>query len=347
MTATKPLDDTAEELPNDSTTVTNCEDWKHLTDFIIPDHTQTHVTAIPQFQTIYEAYHSSYTDSTTTNATRMQHGKALAFILLTHYYPTSQGYTVEPSSLGPIVKHGLNFMIASEFGLNSINPPPPKKPLKKGKKKGNNTHRGHANFSEEAYVARNVFNLDWDWIRPEDIAAFIVMRNVKLVDQNTGTVTDEKRPYTYLAIIIDDLESLPRHLSLNTMHRSDVLADALCRTARLDEGYGILLYGPRLELYAYNAGAKWIYYKDSESDDMNHTSEDVEQDIEPKLKLLVGAGGKEDLVLDMRSAELSAVDEAMRQLHRRNVRWVDSITIFGQAGMDGHVAASAIEVDGK
>ncbi len=315
-------------------------DWKHLLeDFsTIPDYTSGLITQIPQVHALYQAYCDSYSDPAATNTVRMNRGKALVYVLLSHYYPASQGFHVEPASLGPVAKHGLNFILGPDKAAEEAK----RIAAKKGKKKGNSAAKKPAKFDEAAYITKNMFILDWDWVRPEDIAGFVVTRTLSDKEQSNGnggkeTTSDETKPkdkriYTYLALIIDDMELLPRHLPSNVIHRSDVLADALCRTAGIDQGYGILIYGPRLEIYKYDADVEWVHHEDGEHEP---------QDVDPKLTLMTSLGGKE-LVVDMRSADLQAMDHTMKHLCGRVVLWMNDADGEGQAEENG---GSADEMD--
>jgi hypothetical protein len=58
----------------------------------------------------------------------MRYAKALSFALLTHYFPVSQGYTISPTSPGPIAKTGLSFILAADDASDTWKDLPPKKP---------------------------------------------------------------------------------------------------------------------------------------------------------------------------------------------------------------------------
>jgi hypothetical protein len=108
-------------------------------------------------------------------------------------------------------------------------------------------------------------SLQWDYIQPEDIASFVVLRKLEVLNEETGMWEESWKPRTYLSILIDDFGTDPPALSKeNTTQRSDVLIDALCRGGDVKEGYGMLLYGPRLEFYEFVAGEEWVWYEDEE-----------------------------------------------------------------------------------
>ena len=293
--------------------------WKTLVDFEIPDFTQTSITNIPGIQALYVAHLDRYRPvSTATNATRMQYAKALAFVLLTHYYSPSHNYTVVPTPPGPVAKYGMNFILAAddksdiwkEFHKNKGRAFRRKVPTKKELERAEREEQD-AKVAEYAQGITQLFNLQWDHIAPEDIAAFVVMRKTIATNTETGAVTHEQHPYTYLAIMIDNFEEVPRLSTSNTMHRSDVLTDALCRGGNIQNGHGTLLYGPRLEFYAFDRGNDWVYLDDEEE------SEQGTQDIEPKMELL--SSGGQALEMDLRTTGLDMVDVAFRDVAVREV----------------------------
>ncbi|KAI4946572.1 hypothetical protein J4E91_007261 [Alternaria rosae] len=293
--------------------------WKTLVDFEIPDFTQTSINNIPGIQALYVAYLYRYEPlSTTTNATRMQYAKALAFALLTHYYPPSHDYTVMPISPGPVAKNGMNFILAAddksdiwkEFHKNKgrafRRKVPTKKELERAEKEDQD-----AKGAEYAHGITQIFNLQWDFIAPEDIAAFVVMRKTIATNTETGAVTHEQHPYTCLAIMIDNFDEVPHLSTSNMMHRSDILTDALCRGGKIQNGHGMLLYGPRLEFYAFDRGNEWVYLDDEEE------SEQATQDVEPKMEVLLSGG--QSLEMDLRTTGLDMVDVAFRDVAVREV----------------------------
>lgn len=326
------MNDYAADAPasqmNGNRTSTMDGHWEALVDSDIPDFTQAHITNVPQIQSLYEAYHIHYTNPTATNATRMMYAKALAFALLKHYYPASQDYMVKPSSLGPTAQYGMSFILEAEDGSDIWRDLPAQRPVEKSKRKNGlvpkqrNAAQIAAEVARYNHGLRYILGIWWDWIGPEDIAGFVVLRKIKTISPKTNVIQYEYRAHTYLAIMMDSFEELPRFSKENTTHRSDVLADALCRQARLQEGYGILLYGPRLEFYNYNAGARWVHYEsDDDETDENTASEEEAQDIEPILKSLLSPEG-EEMAVDMRSSNLQKVNVAFQRVAAMNVKYV-------------------------
>jgi hypothetical protein len=231
----------------------------------------------------------------------MEHAKALALALLQHYYPESQGYMVRPSSLGPIAKHGMNSLLKGNDGSDpDFNLLPPKKDSKKGKKKKPTKKQ------EQAESARQ-FNhwwpltvaMNWHVIEPEDIAGFEVLKSTAIAGAENEYV-----PYTYLAIMIDDLETFSSFAATNDVHRGDILTDVLCRTQKIQSGYGILLFGTRLEFYDFSNGAE-TRIDDSDSDEYVEGMIKID---EPSVALAAFANGTEMAVEAFRDAGKINVD---------------------------------------
>jgi len=169
---------------------------------------------------------------------------------------------------------------------------------------------------EMAYV----MSTEWRWIKPDDIAAFVVLAKFKVTDDKTGHVTIKHHPYTYAVFMIDEFDEMPRFSKANLTYPSDVLADALCRNAKVQEGYGILFYGPRMEFYNYSAGKEWEFLKEDKGD-----AKDEYQDIEPVMKPIMEAG-VHDLTIDMCNSELPVVEEVFKsKIMPRNVIYMGSV----------------------
>jgi hypothetical protein len=322
------------------------EYWRTLINFEIPDFTKTSINDIPGVQALHAAYlHNHGPLSTATNATRMQYAKALAFGLLTHYYPASQGYTVAPTSLGPVTKNGMSFTLAADNKSDIWKDMRKKKikanrrrvPTKKERERAVKAEQA-AKVAEYSHGFAYMANLQWDFISPRDIAAFVVMRETETTNKETGVVTYEQRPYTYLAILVDNFDTLPRFSTNNISHRSDVLTDALCRGGKIQNGHSLLLYGPRLEFYTFDRGKEWVYLGDDEEDDDKGKRE--AQDIEPKMEVQLSDLTSQALDMDLRTAGLNIVDAAFRHVAARDVVYMGEAEIrededAGSADDDG------------
>ncbi|KAH7393005.1 hypothetical protein BKA66DRAFT_439124 [Pyrenochaeta sp. MPI-SDFR-AT-0127] len=322
------------------------ENWETLVDFEVPDYSQVHITDVPQIQHLYDAYHTNYTDPNASNATRMKYAKALAFTLLKHYYPASQDYIIKPSSLGPIAQYGMSFILEADDNSDIWYDLPAQQSAERIKRsaltqKQKDAIKLAAAVAEYNHSLRYTLGLHWDWIGPEDIAGFVVARKVRTIDPRTKFMKDEYRVHTYLAVMIDSFEEPPRFSTANTTHRSDVLADALCRQAKLRKGYGILLYGPRIEFYDYNSGADWVHYESD--DETTYTilekagNHEEAQDIEPVLYSMTTAGGTKDIAVDMRTSTLQAMDAAFRSVAAMSVTYVSDTIGAGNESSSGAV----------
>lgn len=305
------------------------EHWKTLVNFEIPDCRQTHINDIPGLQALHKTYLSSYNPlSSTANITRMQHAKALIFALLTHYYPTSRGYTIAPSSLGPVAANGMPFILAADDKSDIWADLPAKKAkaAKKKKKKRAPTQAelNKANKAAKHHIIQYFSGLKFDHFKPEDIAAFVVLRRTDVAMKNSDSATGESsprvthnwQPYTYAAIMISEWDTMPRYSISDSLHRSNILVDAMCQGSNIKDGYGILLYGPMLEFYSFDAGAEWMYREGDDDDD------EEPQDVEPKMELIQFSG--KELMMDVRDTQIEVVDEAFKVVGMREVTYRDS-----------------------
>lgn len=136
----------------------NDEEWKNLLDDKVTDCTQANIAEVPHLQALYAKYSDSCTDFGSTNPARMEMAKALAFALLTVYFPTSQDCVVAPSSPGPMAKNGMSFILKGDNGTD----PTYKTQVKKA---------GPVSW-------KLVNSTKWHWVEPENITSFVVMSKV-------------------------------------------------------------------------------------------------------------------------------------------------------------------------
>ena len=187
-------------------------------------------------QTLYTAYHTSYNLPITPTSAHMQHAKALASALLNRHFPTSSGYLVAPAPLGPLSFHGINFLLKEDNERDSDpDTPPPKKTARSARKT-------HMQYSYESA---------WHYIEPAQMAAFEVKKAIPREDGDAAPLT--YRTHTALVIVLDDLATFHRWSRANINHRGDVLTDVLGVRGRVEKGHGMLFFGPRLEMYKYDA----------------------------------------------------------------------------------------------
>lgn len=298
------------------------------------------ITHVPQIVSLFESHRVCYADTTVSPATRMQCAKALAFALLTHYYPASEGSTTEPCPLGPVAQHGMNFIVATEDESDKWNFAPSTANAKKGKRRGNLTKKQKDNIAaaEYNYGISYLANLQWHRIEAENMAAFVVHRETGPITHNA---TAEKLPHTYLAIMIDESESeyRLRFSTENTLHRSDVLTDLFCRHTRIQEGRGILFHGPHVEIYDFSRGVEWVHYEEAD---------EAVQDTEPRMALADGLPGLGKLVLDVRVTGLEELDGVFRQVVAREVvlGGVGEVGKESTVGVDAAVGLATDKTDG-
>jgi hypothetical protein len=283
-------------------------------------------------QQLCNVYAASYDDDTSLSLTRMEHAKALVLALLQHYYPESRGYKVQASSLGPIAKHGMTFLLKADDGTDpDFAPLPPNKDPKKGKKRPT---KKQLENQEKAEYARQ-FNywypltnaMTWHYIEPENIAGFEVLKK----STAPGAVEDVYHPYTYLAIMIDDLQTFLSFAASDDVHRGDILTDLLCRSGKIRFGHGILLFGTRLEFYDFDNGEETTI-------DSSDSEKDVEGAVnidEPRVSL---AG-----FTDLTTMDLNMLDGAFRNMAEKNVQYLHE-GADAASGQDVEVRAEPTDV---
>lgn len=188
-----------------------------------------------RLQALYNTYHTSYAFPISPHSSHKQHASDLAAALLQRHYPLPQ-YRVERCALGPITKYGINFMLKDDDEPDSdIDLPKVKKA------------KTSANKKRTADV-----DPTWHIINHEDMSAFVVKKGaVEVVDGIRQTLV--WRPCTYLVIVLDDLSTFPRWSRDTLNHRGDVLSDLSGVVGGMQRGHGMLFFGPRLELYGYDA----------------------------------------------------------------------------------------------
>lgn len=324
------------DLPLDDQPIKAAEEnkLKEFNDFGILNNQQSPIAKGSRIVPLYESYRDCYADSTVGSETRMKHAKALAFALLTHYYPMSEGFTAEPCSLGLVAQHGMNFIMAAEDESDKWNFTPSTANAKKGKRRSSltKTQRKNIAAAEYNYGLSYLTNLRWHRTETENMAAFVVLREAGPVAHNAMA---GKVPYTYLAIMIDECDSPPRLSSENVLHRSDILADLLCHQARIQKGHGILFHGPLLEVYYFSRGPEWVH---------NESNDKIAQDIEPRVVLTEGLSGSGNSILDMRVAGLDELDNMLRQVAAREViRVEDDIEVGAGAGAGARTVMTKTE----
>jgi hypothetical protein len=294
-----------------------------------------------------DAYIASYADDTVSNPDRMDHANVLAVSLLREHFPAKDGYIVLPSSLGPVARDGMNFMLkGSDWTDPEFMPLPlqapsaPKKNRSKGKSKKPTAKALLARKkkeAQEAYVRdfsqyyHFTASCKWHTIEPEDIEGLVVLKKVNSNGNGMTTVEAEYRPHTYLAIIVDDLTKVDLFADTNEMHRGDILADVLSRNAKIQSGYGILMFGTRIEFYDFDNGMETkvedgIFIDEATGEEVDYkvTSE------EPFLAMTEHPDGEGDLVVDMRDTRMDVVGQAFKHMAAQNVVYIEDVTGGGE-----------------
>ncbi|KAF2471244.1 uncharacterized protein BDR25DRAFT_303314 [Lindgomyces ingoldianus] len=168
----------------------------------------------------------------------LERAKRLAHALLKHYYPSCQGFSVEPTSLDDMARHGWTI---EEKQVEYL--------VARGNKK--KKKKLHTVKAEPTYHT----------IPKDHIAGFVVKKQY-VVDQGYGTEANVNIPHTYLAIMVDDLTKMGRWQSMRQadVHRGDILTYSLGVQAKVQRGPGILIVGNYIEFYQYNnAGPRSLF----------------------------------------------------------------------------------------
>ena len=118
--------------------------------------------------------------------------KALAVVLLEHYYPADQGYRVEHAAFPLVQFGGWRTWIYPEDCYTAT------------KRKSDNMKAGVKKNAEPVYEtwAGNILADKFHRIFPEDIAGYVALNEVQYEDGSTGWAQ-----HTYLAIMMDDLDT--------------------------------------------------------------------------------------------------------------------------------------------
>ncbi|KAH7089908.1 hypothetical protein FB567DRAFT_314619 [Paraphoma chrysanthemicola] len=271
-----------------------------------------------QFRNLLNSYIESY-DAAARDAARMEHGKAFCVALLQHYYPEHEGYIIQASTSGPIVKHGINFMLEAKDGTDSDYMVLPPKIYKKSDKKGPKAQR-EAEFRRQYRHNKSfIEGVRWYKIEPEEIAGFEVLKKIeRAVDD--GHTDMEYRMHTYMAIILDHSQTFPLFAATNDVHCGDILADALCRSQQIQSGHAMLLFGSRLEFYDFENGRETEIRCAEDGESFQEAEVNAD---DPTATICTDAIGNE-LAVDLRMSDIEVVDHMFKSVAARGVVYIDS-----------------------
>lgn len=159
-------------------------------------------------------------------------------------------------------------------------------------------------------------------IAPEDIASFAVWSALDF-EEPDGTTIRKSVPHTFLGIMMDDLKTfgqwipddkLPRGKQTVTNARVELLSYSLGHHADIKDGYGIIMLGPRIEVYNYKQ-EPWVP-KDTEKEE-----EEEEERYNPFSKV-----DKKDWCVDVREDGLADVDRLFRKICEQDVEYWGGVT---------------------
>jgi len=305
-------------------------------------------------QNIYDAYVASYKFDTTPDSVRMETAQALALALLSHYYPESEGYIVQPSNLGPVAKHGMNFMLKAPDGVDPDYVPLEPltfAPIYKDPKKGKKNQKKPPSKARMAQIEKTralteykrqfsswwpyTTGVTWHQIEPEDICGYEVFK--KHTTMHDGVEKTEYPLHTCMAVVLAPPTLLPQIAETNDVHRGDILTDVLSRSRQIRRGYGILLFGTWLELYDFDNGAESKFVPDPAAEEYYDGKVTYE---EPRITMYQSAD-QQRLAIDLRAVGLSTVDEMCRMVVRNDVLRLEE----GNGPVDGAVGGEAVLLD--
>jgi hypothetical protein len=240
---------------------------------------------IPRLVHLCNEYCNGYADRNTSVETHLSRAKMFAEALLAPLYPQDQGFRILPASFDNMARHGWSIQEKGAQVTDVDRPPWP--------------FPGH----------KDRYHL----IPRHCICGFGVH---KLVDGGieNGQPSQKLQPHTFLAIMIDDLRTMPWWLpvSQSANCRGDILALSLGQQIR--EGYGIVIIGTCVEFYQFSL----------ETFNPMKTFEPL------KISKLVGenVGGRKvpELVrrelrwhYDMKDADLAAVSDAFERAAMQDI----------------------------
>lgn len=334
MDLTNTMDSATEKTPT-TTSQSITEEYLRFLDLTgLPVHGS--IINIPGVQSLYHAIKVCYQDSSIPDTVYTLACKMLATTLLQNYFPETQGYAVEQTNLGPTAERGVSFILVADD-----NPPasqPKGQAKKKAKKQSAATKPKTFTFNQ---ALQYTYKLTFETIQPENIISFTVKRKLQSSDPNAEVVKTEDRVHTSLIIMMNRSSGTfdRPHSKDNVFNRGDMLADILCQRGNVEHGYGILLHGPRLEFYAYDAGPKWVYRDNGGKKPKTRREETPnynESDLGPFINLIKkDDAGNEDLAFDVRYDSLELIDQAFRTIASRRVTYLDK-----PQNENGHVADS-------
>ncbi|KAL1601538.1 hypothetical protein SLS60_006453 [Paraconiothyrium brasiliense] len=283
-------------------------------------------------------HYVKYFDPTRMTEVRAKHqprldlAKELAATLLKHYYPEEQGFRVEPVEFPLLQFGGWRTWIYPEDCYAAT------------KRKADNMKAGLKKNPKPVYETwgGNIQADKFHRILPEHIAGYVVMSEVQYEDGSTGWAQ-----HTYLAIMMDDLDTfehwVPEKLmrpedNFVSLPRADILNDSMGRQADIAQGYAILLLGPRIEFYNYQAKPAWEekpweHYRGPSQNDLDDPDSAAEEETSCFSHLDGGDVDNDSWVVDTRSKPptetLAAVDRLFKSVVGRDVEYRDGYTLPG------------------
>jgi hypothetical protein len=268
----------------------------------VPDLTEGKMMAISEIFDRYDIYRTGWSDPIATYESHMQRAKDLAFVMLSHYFPKSQGFSVEEEKFDVMTANGWNFPLDVDKTQTANDDLPvlvnakstagkkgkKSKKVKEGVVDGNGETKamGEGIVDGKYLYKPDLFHdSNGSWypcpfhkIPRERIAGYVVYKRYGVTGQD-GAEAEEDHAHTCLAIVIDDLLSKPLWIPEKSADVANIPADIMAYSlgvqGKIQKGYGILMLGKNLEFYEYDNNRKkpmQPFYKNNFAFDMTKDS---------------------------------------------------------------------------
>ncbi|KAF2688435.1 hypothetical protein K458DRAFT_384619 [Lentithecium fluviatile CBS 122367] len=189
------------------------------------------ITEVPKIEELYATYRTSFADLSATNKSGLQRAKRLIVSIPEHYLMSTFGWTILDK----------------------------KRVLATTKKHNQDVPRPFPAHDMSSVARRWGTGQFYHHIAPENIAGYAVHSTLDF-EEPGGSTSRTSVPHTIVGIMMDDLstfsdwiadDKLPRGKNTVTSPRAELLSSALGVEAGIQDGYGIIVLGPRIEMYTY------------------------------------------------------------------------------------------------
>jgi hypothetical protein len=222
-------------------------------------------------------------------------------------YPKDQGFVTASVTFDTMAKYGWNFLMEK------------KKVVAAAKKNKMPLVRVDPAFDHPAVIKRWGTGQYYYEIAAENITGFAVWSTLDF-EEPDGNMCRKSVPHTFAGIMMDDLKTfdqwipddkLPRGKKTMTNARVELLSFSLGHDADIKDGYGIIMLGPRIEVYNYKQ-EPWVP-KETEKEE-----EDEDERYNPFSRVDAKAW-----YVDVRVGDLVDVDRLFKRVCGRDVEYRD------------------------